>query len=58
MFNSLDFLNDRARVKDRFLHQMNKKTTLKDIGSLLDRFVLDSKANTGKYYDPAVHTFE
>lgn len=37
---------------------MHKKTTLKDIGAMLDKFVLDSKANTGEHYDPAVHTFE
>lgn len=58
MFNNLDVEKDRTRVKERFLQQMNKKTTLKDIGAMLDKFILDSKANTGQYYDPAVHTFE
>jgi len=32
---------------------MNKKTTLEDIGLLLDDFVLDSKASMGNLYDPA-----
>mmetsp|Transcript_42638 Transcript_42638/g.57983 ORF Transcript_42638/g.57983 Transcript_42638/m.57983 type:complete len:218 (+) Transcript_42638:1731-2384(+) len=37
---------------------MHKKTTLKDIGAMLDKFVLDSKANIGENYDPIAHTFE
>ena len=58
MFNYLDVDNDRGRATRRFLNKMNKKTTLKDIGYLLDKFMIESKANIGKYYDPAVHTFE
>ena len=37
---------------------MNKKTSLEDIGFLLDEFVLDSKAKTGEYFDPAQHLLE
>jgi hypothetical protein len=53
MYNYLDYKSDRQRVRERFVHEMNKKTSLEDIGLLLDEFVLDSKANTGEYYDAA-----
>jgi DNA-directed RNA polymerase sigma subunit (sigma70/sigma32) len=36
MYNYLDFDNDRAIVRDRFLTQMNKRATLADIGESLD----------------------
>ena len=32
----MDYENDRARVRDRFIKEMNKKTQLSDIGDLLD----------------------
>jgi hypothetical protein len=32
---------------------MNKKTTIEDIGLILDDFVLSSKAAMGEFYDPA-----
>ena len=44
MFNYMDYNNDRSRVRSRFLREMNKKTTLEDIGRLLDRFVIDEQA--------------
>jgi len=47
MYNYLDFYNDRHRVRERFVNEINKKTTLEDIGKHLDRFVLDSKAKLG-----------
>jgi hypothetical protein len=28
MYSNMDFLHDRAVVRDRFLNEMNKKTTL------------------------------
>jgi hypothetical protein len=43
MFNYADYDNDRARVKARFLKEVNKKTTLKDIGELLDKLILNEK---------------
>lgn len=47
MYSYDDIANDRHILRDRFLHEMNKKTTLKDIGAKLDEFILDSKANMG-----------
>lgn len=58
MYNYLDYKDDRYRVRERFMNEMNKKTTLEDIGLLLDEFVLDSKANTKEYFDPAVHLLQ
>jgi len=57
MYNYLDFKCDRHRVRDRFMKEVNKKTTIEDIGGLLDRFVLDSKANT-QYFQPEHHILE
>jgi DNA-directed RNA polymerase sigma subunit (sigma70/sigma32) len=36
MYNYLDFDNDRAVVRSKFLNEMNKRTTLADIGEQLD----------------------
>ena len=58
MYNYLDYKSDRHRVRERFVNEMNKKTSLEDIGLLLDEFVLDSKANTGENYDAAQHLLE
>jgi len=58
MYTYLDYRNDRARVRQKFVSEMNKKATLEDIGGLLDKFVLDSKAGTGIYYDPKKHVLE
>ena len=58
MYNYLDYKNDRHRVRERFLSEMNKKTTIQDVGYLLDELVLDSKANSTEFYDPAVHLTE
>ncbi len=53
MYNYLDYKGDRHKVRQRFLNEMNKKTTLEDIGLILDEFVLDSKANVGTNFDAA-----
>jgi len=45
MFDYFDYKNDRTRVRERFVQNMNKKTTVEDIGFLLDQWSLDSKAN-------------
>jgi len=58
MYNYLDFKNDRHRVRERFMKEMNKKTTIEDIGGLLDKFILDSKANTVEHFDPVRHVLE
>lgn len=44
MYNSLDYDNDRSRVRDKFLNEVNKRTTLADVGETLDKLVIDSKA--------------
>lgn len=58
MYNYFDFESDRAKVRDRFIKEMNKKTTLRDIGDTLDRLILNEKGEMGKYYDPEKHAFE
>ena len=58
MYNYLDFKNDRHRMRQRFMKEINKKTTIEDIGGLLDKFTLDSKANAADYFDPVRHTLE
>lgn len=47
MYSFDDIRHDRHVLRNRFLNEMNKKTTLKDIGAKLDEFILDSKANMG-----------
>jgi len=37
---------------------MNKKTTIEDIGGMLDKFILDSKAKTADYFDATKHVLE
>ena len=54
----MDFDNDRARVRSRFLNEMHKKTSLKDIGDKLDEFILSSKAAIAPYWDFSKHTLE
>ena len=58
MYNYLDFINDRHKVRDRFMKEMNRKTTLEDIGLMLDKFTLDSKAASVENMDPARHLLE
>lgn len=53
MYNYLDYRHDRYKVRERFLNEMNKKTTIEDIGFILDEFVLSSKSTLGEFYDPA-----
>ena len=45
MYSYDDVEHDRYVLRNRFLHEMNKKTNLRDIGAKLDEFILDSKAN-------------
>ena len=44
MYNYCDIGTERQVIRDRFLAQMHKKTTLKDIGEKLDEFIWSSKA--------------
>lgn len=55
MYSYLDFDTDRAKVRTKFLQEMNRKTSLKDIGEILDQLVLDSKAENHNYYNPVDH---
>ena len=57
MYDYMDFRSDRHRVRERFLEHANKKSTIEDIGGLLDKFVLDSKANT-EYFQPEHHILQ
>lgn len=52
MYNFLDYDNDRKQIRDKFLNEMHKKTTLKDIGETLDKLILDEKAATAQYVNP------
>lgn len=36
MYSYLDYDNDRSRVRNRYLEEANKRTTLKEIGEMLD----------------------
>lgn len=57
MYSYIDFRSDRHRARERFVKHVNKKSTIEDIGGLLDRFVLDSKANT-EFFQPEHHILE
>ena len=51
MYNYFDYDNDRARVRNRFIEAAHKRTTLKDIGESLDKFLLDERAEGLRYMD-------
>lgn len=51
MYDFYDYDNDRARVRERFLKEANKKTTLKEIGETLDKFILEERADSLRYTD-------
>lgn len=53
MFSIFDYDNDRERAISKFVKEMDKQVTLKDIGEKLDKFILDEKASGIKYIDPA-----
>ncbi len=55
MFSYADFDNDRGRVRQRFLREMSMQTSLKDIGELLDKFIVEEKGEQAQYYDPTIH---
>jgi hypothetical protein len=44
MYNNLDFDHDRAIVRDKFLNEVNKRVSLKDIGETLDKLIYENKA--------------
>ena len=57
MYNSLDYKHDRHRVRERFVKHVNKKTTIQDIGLLLDKWTLDSKGKV-ENWTPERHILE
>jgi len=58
MYDYMDFDNDRTRVRTKFLNEMHKKTTVRDIGEKLDEFVLSSKASIADSWDMGKHILE
>ena len=50
MYQNLDYDYDRLRVRDKFLNEVNRRTTLVDIGETLDKLIIDSKAAQWKHY--------
>ena len=57
MYDSLDYKHDRHRVRERFVKHVNKKTTIQDIGLLLDKWTLDSKGKV-ENWTPERHILE
>lgn len=58
MFNYLDYESDRDTTRARFTNEMHRKSTIEDIGGLLDVLTLDSKAKVADFWDPSKHNFE
>ncbi len=50
MFNYADFDADRSRARNKFLNEMNKRSSLADIGEHLDKLVVDEKARNLDHY--------
>jgi len=53
MYNYMDFDHDRAHARKKIMTEINKRTTLDDIGDQLDELVYKSKGDSYKYYDVA-----
>jgi len=58
MYDYLDFDHERRHVRQRFLNEMHKKTTLQDIGEKLDEFTWSSKAAVMENWDDKTHILE
>ena len=58
MYDFLDFDTERHRIRNKFLQEMHKKTTLKDIGEKLDEFIFSSKAAVAETWDLGRHVLE
>ena len=58
MYDYFDFDTERHKVRDKFVKEMHKKTTLKDIGEKLDEFILSSKAAQADYFHIGRHILE
>lgn len=55
MYDHLDYAHDRAKVRDKFLGEVNKRVTLEDVGETLDKMALDSKAAYAQTYQLEEH---
>ena len=51
MFNFMDYDHDRAKVRTKYIKEMNKKTTLQDIGEALDSMILNEQAADSQYWN-------
>ena len=58
MYNYLDYESDRYRIRERFARHCNQKTTIEDIGELLDELTLDSKARDPESFQAQHHLLE
>jgi len=58
MFNYLDFESDRDQTRAKFANEMHRKSTIEDIGGILDVLTLDSKAKVADYWDDKKHLCE
>lgn len=58
MYNYMDYESDRLRIRERFARHCNKKTTIEDIGELLDELTLDSKARDPDTFQAEHHLLE
>ena len=52
MYNYRDYENDRYQARERFSKEVSKRTNLRDVGKLLDKFILDDKAEMFHHYTP------
>lgn len=50
MYNKLDFDSDRTKVRDQFLKDVTRRSSLADIGETLDKLTIASKAADHQYY--------
>ena len=55
MYGFLDYDNDRAKVREKFLTEVQKRTSLLDIGETLDNLVYESKAANWRTYSLEEH---
>ena len=58
MYSYMDHQQHRHQLRAKFIEEMDKKTTLEDIGESLDEIILDSKARYGQYYHGSRHFSE
>lgn len=55
MYNFMDYDNERANVRQKYLQETNKRVDLRDIGEMLDDLVFENKAKLNKHYDLREH---